>query len=568
MNIHSGWIRNYLRILSFSSIAACGSSIGMAAPITFFDDFNRADGAVGNGWLSTSGNIGGELSLLGGALTTPSTSGAAGIYRPVDFSAPVTMSATLTESNGFGGVPNRYESGFLFGGNGSRTSGYEVLFAHSDLNFANSSVRLLYNGAQVASVASPFQFGTSITPTVTYNPDGSFTGVVREGASTFNFNFAAASRALAGNNIGIDLEFPDARLGPIIRPTLDDVTIGYGVAISPKPASFGPVEVPFANFPIPQGAPGYSLTFQDSKFIVDFPIFLESDVSGPGPDALLDSWMNAIDNSWSRFDVLDQNNSRYSFDFNAHIVQDSSLSLATLNLRGLIGSPNPPCRFNGKINSPDCLVPRVNSLNGKMEMYTGLQAFCYVDSTNNTVLKSCEIRAGLERMICRNPDGSTLLLDGQSFLCYDIGSNQTFVSAHEFGHLLGLPDEYDSVNSAQSLKDLLCVKYNLPGEECTDSGIMEFVGSPTQKRYYDVLFSNLSSLTPGFQWTFGLSPDWINENPINPALEDIFTNFEIPVQPRNVPEPTILMLLSCGFMFFLVFRRRLTNKKLFTTSSD
>src|SRR6266545_4511073 len=57
-------------------------------------------------------------------------------YRPIDSSGPVTVFGTLTQENGSFGLMNRYESGFLFGTNGSLSSGYEVLFSRSNQSFA------------------------------------------------------------------------------------------------------------------------------------------------------------------------------------------------------------------------------------------------------------------------------------------------------------------------------------------------------------------------------------------------------------------------------------------------
>ena len=192
--------------------------------LPFFDDFNRPDGAVGNGWSNTTGNVSGNLVIRSLALSTPGPNGRAGIYRPIDLAAPVTMSATLTQANGAGGLLNRYESGFLLGTNGNLSSGYEVLFSRSDQTFASSSVLLELNGSVIDSRASTFQFGAAITPTVTFNPiDGSIKGSVAGDGNTFNFDFGPHTVPIPGPNIGIDLEFPDPSIS--LNPTIDNLSL-------------------------------------------------------------------------------------------------------------------------------------------------------------------------------------------------------------------------------------------------------------------------------------------------------------------------------------------------------
>lgn len=220
------------------------SSVVMAVPMTFTDAFNRPDGLIGNGWIDASGNVLGNLVIRNGVLTTPTAGGFAGIYRSIDYSSPVTISATLTQQNGYGGLTNRYESGFLLGTAGSLSSGYQILFSRSDSLANNSTVSLWANGSVVSSTStllsrqySPFQFGTSIIPTVTYTPsDGRIYGSIVSDGNTFNFDFGTRPdlTTMSTSNIGLNLEFPDGRLGPIIHPSFDNVTISYGAAVAPS----------------------------------------------------------------------------------------------------------------------------------------------------------------------------------------------------------------------------------------------------------------------------------------------------------------------------------------------
>lgn len=245
--------RVFRRFLTAALGVAFGAISGSATAelITFTDTFDRPNGVVGNGWLPTSGNVNGDLLIGNGALTTPYPGGFAGIYRPIDFTAPVTISGTLTQTNGFGPTTNRYESGILLGTSGSLSSGYEVLFQRSESIANNSSVMLFANGIYsgtatlLAQQFSPFQYGTSITPTITYTPsDGRISGSVTSGTNTFNFDFGSVATVLPGTGIGLNLEFPDSRSPLVINPTFDNVTISYGGTTPPPQKTTLPTPVP------------------------------------------------------------------------------------------------------------------------------------------------------------------------------------------------------------------------------------------------------------------------------------------------------------------------------------
>jgi hypothetical protein len=159
-------------------------------------------------------------------------------------------------------------------------------------------------------------------------------------------------------------------------------------------------------------------------------------------------------------------------------------------------------------------------------------------------------------MVCRNPDGSVYLdAGGNSFLCYDVGVAQPAIAAHEFGHVLGLPDEYPAAPGSVARRDTLCVTYGLPASQCTDVGVMEDLGAPPQERYFDVLFASLDGLTPGFSWTFGMAPGWTGG--ISPELATLIREFEIPVpiDGSAVPEPPSIMLVLVAVMGLVRARR-------------
>ena len=124
--------------------------------------------------------------------------------------------------------------------------------------------------------------------------------------------------------------------------------------------------------------------------------------------------------------------------------------------------------------------------------------------------------------------------------CLDAGGLSTATAAHEFGHLLGLPDEYPP---DRNLADPFTPCYRTlsnPREGCAlgeEVGIMADAAFPVQQRYFDYLFSSLDNLTPGFQWTFGYSPTWNDGQPLPYSLP-ILDGLELPPSGTNgVPEP-------------------------------
>lgn len=203
-----------------------------SCPPSFTDDFNRLDGPVGNGWTNTTGNTDGDLVISNGALA--GTPGRAAIYRPVDLSSLVTASATITQENGFGGS-GRYV-GFLFGNNGSVLSGYGVFFGRDPQNTGELLVELILNGTQLlaSSAATPdsFQFGPSITVSVTFAPDGSITGSVIGNGVVFTFDLGVVSRAsLPGSNIAV---YTQGAADGGSNPVVDNVTISHFCNIVPE----------------------------------------------------------------------------------------------------------------------------------------------------------------------------------------------------------------------------------------------------------------------------------------------------------------------------------------------
>lgn len=338
------------------------------------------------------------------------------------------------------------------------------------------------------------------------------------------------------------------------------VVVDNPIVIDPPPPKTPTLNSPTVQLPhnFGFGITGTNITLDvlSHKFTVDLPIYLQSALTGLGE--LADTWIAGINKAWSWFDAKDQNGVKYDFDFNAHLVQDKSEATSIINVVNKVGSPNPPCRFNSTLMlQSDCPIPRVSITSPEMEMYGTIEAFCYTDETRTRV-SNCKEDGTAPLMLCLNADGS-VFTDGtlEIFQCRNITATQNYIAAHEFGHILGLPDEYAPSSPGILCKTLLGLSlFGIPESECLGTGLMEDIKMPTQERYYDYLFQNLSGNTPGFNWTFGLSPDWTNDFPSE--LGGLVALFESPIQTNlaTVPEPgSLLIFVTSGLVLIFVRRR-------------
>jgi len=196
--------------------------------VFFADTFNRPDGPVGNGWQNTTGNIGGDLEIRDGVLTTPTADGSAGIFRSIEPGKSVSISANVTELNGFGERLRRHDVAFLVGSNGALNSGYGIRIQRGDQDYSDSRVHLELDGNPLAFTMSSFQFGAKLAVSVLVNPDGSVSGTIKGDGNTFAFDFEARPVSLPGINFAIYQGFPDGRSATITHPTINDLSVTYG----------------------------------------------------------------------------------------------------------------------------------------------------------------------------------------------------------------------------------------------------------------------------------------------------------------------------------------------------
>ncbi len=213
-------------IILLTLVLASGSA-RLEAQSFFQDNFNRPDSAtVGNGWLDSPNNVGGNLSIRSGQLTPAGIGGFEGIYRPFTFATPVSVTATLAESSGFGGLPRQYSAEFAILSDGTLGTGYRLGFSRSDINFNDSLIQLLDGAALIARFRPSIQFGALLDLHFTFGVDGSVVGTVGQNGQSESFSFPAHAIQSTGANFLIALAGPDGRAtsNPIFH-RLDNLTI-------------------------------------------------------------------------------------------------------------------------------------------------------------------------------------------------------------------------------------------------------------------------------------------------------------------------------------------------------
>ena len=151
----------------------------------FADDFNRPDSAaVGNGWLDTTGNNGGNFGIVNGTLGVPNVPGGAGIYRPVPANQSIHIQCKLLDTTS-SLRRGRYEHRVLLRNDGTRFKGYGLMLGRTDSALNNSMIHLISDEVILSSVKPSFEFPVPLYLDATYSPDGSVQGTV-SGAETYS----------------------------------------------------------------------------------------------------------------------------------------------------------------------------------------------------------------------------------------------------------------------------------------------------------------------------------------------------------------------------------------------
>lgn len=451
-----------------------------SASVIFADDFNRANGPVGNGWMPSPSNSGDPLVLSGGALTTSGAATSAGIYRALNYSGSIVASATITDHNGFGGLQDRFSTQFLFGGNGDPSRGYSVEFYRGDQNFANSRVAVRYDGVTIASASSSFQFSSEIEATVNFGDDGHISGSVAGGGGFFNFDFGDVGSGISGlSTFGLFQEGPDERSAFLTHGTIDDLVLSSsGIPTFTTTYTLGTG--------IFEQLSQYQVGFDGTDFGIQMDIWVDGDEVAA---EILAEWEAGIEGIWgdNKYYVSTPFGDR-ELSFDVQFVADG-----------------------------DAYDTRI----------VGLNADCRPNS-----LEWCTMYGAGNGQIV----------------------NQQLLAAHEFGHLLGLADEYEDVRVTDRLAyELLSA---LPSEQCRSFRLLsgEFLGRSGDRcgnlmsdltggalpRHYETILAQLAE-NVGFTPVLGYSPDQATY--VHPVLPPDFPG----LSESAVPEPATWAALIVGF---------------------
>jgi hypothetical protein len=217
--------RRLSTLLVLTLTGAMGIQTPARGQTTLLDDFNRPDGTVGNGWTNTLNNVSADLEILSAQLSSDQVGGAGGVYRPLSFTDPVRVTATLKETVRSSGAGGRFESFFLVENDTHRTNGYGLLLHRTGIGSNNSAVTRVEDGIGIDSISSPFQFTSCLELDFTFDPDGSIVGTIVEGANSFSFAFGTRTLTTsAGGNFSYSHSHRGAA-SPAINPRLDDLRI-------------------------------------------------------------------------------------------------------------------------------------------------------------------------------------------------------------------------------------------------------------------------------------------------------------------------------------------------------
>lgn len=455
-----------------------GAGQALAATTIFADDFNRPDGLVGNGWIEATGSVAGSLVVKNGALTTTAADVGGGIYRPFNYSGTTTASAVITDVSGYGGLQNRFGTGFVFGSSAATSSRYEVSFYRGDQNYSNSQVILSFDGEQIGSAYSTFQFDSEIAATVSLTESGRVFGSVAGGGEEFSFEFGEIGSGISGSSaFGLYQTPPDSRSSMLTHGAIDNLVFSSG--LSGDVQSIQEFSARYSDF---QDAVSinnsYGLAYNGSDFVVSMNIaVLSSSITSD----VLAEWKLGIESIWSGYEVatpFGYRDLRFEVSFNDYLRP-----------------------IDATVFAPQMCKPSA--------LYWCIDPIVYADGTSDAAMR------------------------GE-------------VAAHEFGHLLGLFDEYapGGIIDPSIGPDDLCLTYIGPGGAPAKQGnfcgsLMADRGLP-QPRNYERILDQISAQT-GFKVVLGNAP--IYPSYAFPELKGDFIGFDA----SAVPEPGMWFLFIAGF---------------------
>ncbi len=193
----------------------------------FTDDFNRADGTIGNGW-TVLGNINdnpaqiinNRVSLAPSNLNYQSPT----ILHAADFSSNVRINVDLFGATDPTFGPNSYFTGIYFGGTGNPSDALGVYISTLGAGSNGASIQLWSGNGTTTNLYTGFALGAQIHVDLGYTPDGLIIGSIVSNGQRFEFDFQAPVARPAGDNIWIRTNVNPGS----ISPAIDNVSITNG----------------------------------------------------------------------------------------------------------------------------------------------------------------------------------------------------------------------------------------------------------------------------------------------------------------------------------------------------
>ncbi len=190
----------------------------------FFDDFNRSDGSIGNGWFAAVDNPSADLAIFDGTVSTRTQDAEASFFRQVDHGGAISVSMDLTPHDGRS-FPGRFQNSIYFGNNGRNLNGYGIAVSRTSEGFDNSQVVLVFGDTAIEAQASSFQYVDKISVEVNLNFDRSISGTISDEVNRFDFSFSAQEVSLDGDNVSIRQNRINSIISNPSWPSIDNVRI-------------------------------------------------------------------------------------------------------------------------------------------------------------------------------------------------------------------------------------------------------------------------------------------------------------------------------------------------------
>ncbi len=209
---------------SSSNPGGTGGTPSGGTGTSFTDDFNRANGTIGNGW-TVLGNfndnpaqiINNRVSLAASNLNYQSPT----ILHAADFSSNVRISVDLIGATDPTYGPNSYFTGIYFGGTGNPSNALGIYISTLGAGSNGAWVALWSGNGTTSILPTGFTLGTQVHVDLGYTPEGLIIGSIVSNGQRFEFDFQAPIARPAGDNIWIRTSVNPGS----ISPAIDNISI-------------------------------------------------------------------------------------------------------------------------------------------------------------------------------------------------------------------------------------------------------------------------------------------------------------------------------------------------------